>query len=261
MIVYLRSIMFRVWYWYISKIDSDNEVVFMNYGYHDPEANVILDEEDELNRYSIQLYHRLASATNLKDKHIIEVGCGRGGGLAYVKKTFSPAKALGMDLEDRAVKFANKHHPSEGLSFIQGDAHNVPVENSSFDAVLNVESSHRYQDMDKFLSEVSRVLKPDGYFLYTDFRFPSEMDELKKSLKSTEFTLVDEQIINYNVQTALLKDSDRRKNLVEKLLPGFMHKTALNFAGVVDSDTYNQIAAGSWVYYVYIYQKTGFPKA
>jgi len=249
--------MFRIWYWYISRIDADNEIVFMNYGYDDPNENIILDPEDESNRYSIQLYHRLAAATELKDKHILEVGCGRGGGLAYVKKTFSPSIAVGMDLEDKAVKFANKHHISEGLDFVQGDAHSLPFENNSFDAVLNVESSHRYQDMDLFLSEVSRVLKPDGYFLYTDFRFPSEMADLKRSLDLTDFKLIEEQNINANVTGALFKDSLRRKNLVKKLIPRFMQKTALNFAGVIDSDTYNQISAKNWLYYVYIYQKTG----
>jgi ubiquinone/menaquinone biosynthesis C-methylase UbiE len=249
--------MFRVWYWYISRIDADNEIVFMNYGYEDPSQKVKLDEEDESNRYSIQLYHRLASAVDLKNKNIVEVGCGRGGGLSYVTKTFSPSGALGIDLEDRAVKFAGKYHTDDGLSFKQGDAHFLPIESNTYDALLNVESSHRYLDMDQFLSEVSRILKPGGYFLYTDFRFPEEMDPLRKSMNSLDLTLVEEQIINNNVLAALDNDSLRRTDLVKKLIPRFLQKTAINFAGVPGSPTYNQIVSGELVYYVFIYQKNG----
>ena len=253
----LRSLMFRVWYWYISKIDADNEIVFMNYGYEDPDEKIKLEPEDEPNRYSIQLYHRLSSAVNLKNKSIIEVGCGRGGGLAYVAKTFSPSVALGIEIEQKAVDFANRYHKEEALSFVQGDAHSLPLESDKYDALINVESSHRYLDFDKFLSEVSRVLRHDGYFLYTDFRFPAEMAGLKESLGVHDFKLIDEQIINKNVITALQLDTPRRRNLVEKLIPGFLQKTALNFSGAVDSPTYNQILSGELVYYVYIFQKNG----
>lgn len=252
--------MFRVWYWYISRIDADNEIVFMNYGYEDPSQKIKLDKEDESNRYSIQLYHRLASAVDLKNKNIVEIGCGRGGGLSYITKTFSPSAALGIDLEDRAVKFAGKYHTDNGLSFKQGDAHFLPIESNTYDALINVESSHRYLNMDQFLSEVSRVLKDDGYFLYTDFRFPEEMPALRKSLNSLDLKLIDEQIINPNVLAALVNDTERRKNLVEKLIPRFLQKTAINFAGVVDSPTYNQILSGELVYYLYIFQKNGKEK-
>ncbi len=253
----LRSLMFRVWYWYISRIDADNEIVFMNYGYHDPTHHIDLDHKDESNRYSIQLYHRLASSVDLKNKSIVEVGCGRGGGLSYIAKTFMPAGAVGIDLEKRAVNFANKYHNVEGLSFLQGDAHYLPIESSSYDALINVESSHRYLDFKQFLSEVSRVLKHDGYFLFTDFRSPEDMPEMKKSLESLNLKLIDEQQINKNVIASLIQDSPRREMLVEKLIPGFLKKTALNFAGVVDSVTYNQILSGELVYFVYIFQKNG----
>lgn len=251
----VRSLMFRVWYWYISRIDADNEIVFMNYGYHDPSKTVDLDQKDESNRYSIQLYHRLASSVDLKNKSIVEVGCGRGGGLSYVAKTFLPSDALGIDLEKRAVSFANKYHTEDALYFLQGDAHFLPIESNTYDVLLNVESSHRYLDFNQFLSEVSRVLKQDGYFLYTDFRNPEEMQELKESLNSLDMKLIEEEEINHHVVSALIHDTPRRVNLVEKLIPGFLKKTALNFAGVVGSEIYYQILSGELVYYVFVFQK------
>jgi len=249
--------MFKIWYWYISKVDSKAEVTFMNYGYHDSTKKVPLDKCDESNRYSIQLYHRLANAVDLRNKNIVEIGCGRGGGLAYIAKTFSPLNSLGIDIETRAVEFANLHHKQKGLVFKQGDALKIPIESNAFDVLLNVESSHRYLDMHQFVSEVSRVLKHDGYFLYTDFRYPEEIPELKKTLNSFDFKLIEEQKINSNVVMALNNDNERRVNLVKKLSPKFLQKSAQNFAGIVNTTTYNQILSEDLIYFVYIFQKNG----
>ena len=73
----IEEILFKMLYWYISSVDKKREVVFMNYGYHDREEKIELHPEDEVNRYSIQLYHRLAKMTEINDKNIIEIGSGR----------------------------------------------------------------------------------------------------------------------------------------------------------------------------------------
>ena len=251
----IRSLMFRIWYWYINKVDKEADILFMNYGYEDPNMEVSLDEQDEADRYSIQLYHRLASTVDLKSKEIVEIGCGRGGGLAYITKTFSPSGALGIDLDSRAANFGNKHYHLEGLKFMQGDAQNLPLDDNSYDVVINVESSHRYPDFKSFLSEVSRILKPDGYFLFTDFRYHYEMDDFKEAIGSLGLHLLEEININQNVADALKLDSVRREDLVQKLAPKILHKTALNFAGALGSETYNQILSGEYVYFMYIFQK------
>ena len=93
-----RDWLFRIWYWYISNIDKNAEVLFMNFGYSSPDQNVDLDPKDEPNRYSIQLYHQLATAVDLKDKSLLEIGSGRGGGLSYVASNFPLKSAMGVDL-------------------------------------------------------------------------------------------------------------------------------------------------------------------
>ncbi len=85
----LRDWLFRVWYWYVNKIDKNAEVLFMNFGYTDKLPAIKLEALDEGNRYSIQLYHQLVSAIDLKNKDIAEIGCGRGGGLEYITSTLS----------------------------------------------------------------------------------------------------------------------------------------------------------------------------
>lgn len=252
----IREWVFRVWYWYVNNIDKNAEVLFMNYGYSNPDMPVSFDPKDEHNRYSAQLYHLLGSAADLKNKHIAEIGCGRGGGLSYIVNTFSPATALGVDLDKRAAKFCKKHHNLKGLSFVQGDAQNLFfLKDNSVDAVLNVESSHRYPNMDLFLKEVHRILRPGGYFLYTDFRYDWEMPELKQQLAASGMNILKEVMITNNVIEALEADDPRKRILVKKLTPRFIHKIALNFAGTIGSKTYDQFASHKYEYYHFVMQK------
>ena len=250
-----RELMFRIWYWYISNIDKKAEVVFMNYGYSHPDQEVELKPEDEPNRYSIQLYHLLASSVDLKDKSLLEIGCGRGGGLSYVATYFPIRSASGVDLNQRATNFSLKHYNIKGLTFMQGDAQKLEIQNESFDAILNVESSHRYPDMQAFLGEVKRILRPGGHFLYTDFRYDYEMEDLHKQINDLGLKVVNRQIITPHVVKALELDDARRRNLVKKLAPKFLHKIALNFSGAKGSETYNQFASRKYEYFSYILEK------
>jgi len=251
----LREIMYRVWYRFVNNADKNAEILFMNYGYSDKNNEVPMDEQNEPNRYSIQLYHHLTSETEIKNKDIVEIGCGRGGGLSYITENFSPASAMGVDLDTLAVSFCNKHYSLNGLSFLNGNAQNLSLENNICDVVINVESSHRYPDMLSFLKEVKRILRPKGYFLFTDFRFYHEMETVKKQLEMSGMSVLKEKIINKEVVAALALDDERRRNLVKKLVPRILHKIALNFAGAIGSETYNHFVSRKYVYFSYVLQK------
>jgi ubiquinone/menaquinone biosynthesis C-methylase UbiE len=191
-----REMMFKIWYWYVNKVDKNADILFMNYGYSYENQEIQLDKQDELDRYPIQLYHHLASAAEIKNKDIVEIGCGRGGGLFYITKNFSPASVKGIELNKQAVAFCNRYYSSNGLMFLNGDAQNLNMENNSCDVVINVESSHRYPDIKAFLGEVSRILRPDGYFLFTDFRYDYEMEDMRKELELSGMSVLKERFIN-----------------------------------------------------------------
>ena len=255
----IREWIFRVWYWYINKSDKNAEILFMNYGYADTNPAIILEPQDERNRYSIQLYHNLVSAIELKNKDIFEIGCGRGGGLEYIARVYSPNSAMGLDLDKQAIAFCNRHYALKGLSFFHGDAQNIPLENNSCDVVINVESSHRYLDMKLFLMEVYRIVRPGGYFLFTDFRYDFEIPLLQKELQSFGMSMIKEEFITNQIVTALELDDGRRRTLVENLTPRFLHKTALDFAGSIGSETYNKFVSRKYVYFNHIFQKNSQP--
>ncbi|MFW5707075.1 MAG: class I SAM-dependent methyltransferase [Bacteroidota bacterium] len=252
---YLRELFFRNWYWYISKIDRKSEVLLMNFGYHDPNHPIELSEDDNKDRFSTQLYHQLVSRVDVSGKSICEIGSGRGGGLAYVHKRFKPASSVGIDLNRRAVNFCNSYYRLPGMRFLQGNAHAIPLEKETLDFVLNVESSHRYDHFNVFLSQVYRVLKKEGYLLLTDFRYAYDMEAMKSDIDASGLEILHYEEINYQVINALKADDARRKDLVKRLIPGVLRKTAKSFAGAVGSETYNMFADGRYVYFVYILRK------
>ncbi len=248
--------MFRMWYWYVQYLDKNAEVLFMNYGYNNPDKALDVDPAYEKNKFNVQLYHLLASDVDIKDKVILEVGSGRGGGLSYIAKNFAPAKALGIDLNKSAADFCNNYYKMKGLSFKQGDAQNLPfLKDNSFDVILNVESSHRYPRIHNFLKEVYRLLRPSGYFLYTDFRPDQKFPELKQQLAASGLVILKEDVITEYVVNALEEDDKRKRMLVKKLAPAGVRQIALNFAATKGTQTYNKFVKNLWGYYHFVLQK------
>jgi ubiquinone/menaquinone biosynthesis C-methylase UbiE len=204
---------------------------------------------------SFQLYHHLANEVDLQHLSVLEVGSGRGGGASMIKKYHRPSQMVGLDYSGIAVKLCNRNHAMEGLSFVRGDAENLPFTKESFDAVINVESSHCYESMDRFLSEVKKVLKPGGHFLITDFRYMHEMNELETQINNCGMKVLKKSDITTNVIKALDEDHDRRMSEISKSVPKPFIKQFREFAGVKNSVIYKQFESGYSVYFSYILQK------
>src|SRR2546427_8923559 len=181
-----RRLMMRTWYETLVMLDRECDITFMNYGYSglDPDASEItLDDREQANRYCIQLYHHVAAAIDLSGKDVVEVGSGRGGGASYIARYLRPRSMKGIDFSKKAIEFCRKYYAVDGLSFLQGDAENLPLADISVDVIINLESSHCYGSLTKFLSEVYRVLRPDGHFLFSDHRDYDKVSWLREQLK------------------------------------------------------------------------------
>lgn len=251
----LKNSLYRILYWYISTVDKNAEVTFMNYGYSTDHIKIKLDENDEKNRYSAQLYDFVAKGVDIEGKDILEVGCGRGGGLSYINRYLLPNSATGIDLSKKGIDFCRQYYSNEGLEFLHGNAQNLNFHDNAFDVVLNIESSHRYDQMEKFLAEVYRVLKPGGFFLFADFRHENELEELTMQLENSNFQLIKVETITPNVLEALKYSSPERENLIHKLVPKFFYSMVGNFAATEGTPSYNKFATHEFEYLFYIFMK------
>lgn len=245
----------RTWYESLVFLDRNKQITFMNYGYSelDPVGNRLpLNDEENLNRYAIQLYHHVSTAVDLRDKEVVEIGSGRGGGAAYVSSNLKPKSMIGIDISKNAVDFCNKYYSNDGLSFSRGDAEHIPLDANSVDVVINVESSHCYGSMGRFLNEVQRVLRPDGYFLFADHRDEDQLPILRQQLHEGSFEKVKEEDITANVVRALELDNDRKKALIRDSCPRLLRREAEEFAGIIGTRAFQSFKSGHSRYFGFV---------
>lgn len=254
----LRRAIWKGVYNHLARSLSHQDWTFMNYGYAPAEGEPVveLSPSDEPDRYSIQLYRHVAGAVDLRGRDVLEVGSGRGGGAAYVHRALGPKTMTGIDFSREAVALCKKRHVQDGLTFMEGSAGAIPFPDASFDAVINVESSHCYGPLEGFLSEVNRVLRPGGHFLFADFRSREVVEDLRTDLKASGLGLVSETVITPNVFRALELDNHRRRGLIDERLGATLRSKAFDrFAAMEGSGMYEKFRTGAKEYLSVVMQK------
>ncbi len=253
-----RRMLSKFWYQYVSNKFQDEPVVFMNLGYahvKPGDKSLELHEEDEPNRISAQFYHHVASGIDLRGLDVLEVGCGRGGGASFVMRYHRPKSLLGIDLAKNAILFCTEHHIVDGLRFMQGNAEDLQVDDCSMDVVINIESSHCYGNMERFVSEVFRVLRPWGHLLLADHGDKARMDGVRELFLLSGFEIVKEEKINDNVIRALDLENDKRLDLIRRFAPWVSRSFSKQFAGVKGSRIYRALTSGEEIYINYVLRK------
>ena len=146
---------------------------------------------------------------DLNGKQVLEVSCGHGGGASHLVRTLRPASYTGLDFNADGIALCRKRHILPGLDFVHGNAESLPFADQSFDAVINVEASHAYPQLPRFLAEVVRVLRPGGHFLYADLRGRTEFSSWETALVDTQMRQVSARVINAEVLRGMEKNSQR----------------------------------------------------
>jgi len=115
---------------------------------------------------------------------VLEVGPGPGYlGLEWLKKT-SGTTLCGLEISENMIQVAEKNAAQYGLkdrvSYILGNAGEMPFGDSTFDAVFSASSLHEWDQPQKIFAEIDRVLKSGGRYFISDFR--RDMNPLVKAL-------------------------------------------------------------------------------
>lgn len=240
----------------LSRRLSRDDVVFLNFGYEeDPPMSLPLAASDEPNRYCIQLYHRTATQADLGGRRVLEVGCGHGGGASYLTRTLHPASYTGLDLNQTGIAFCRKRHTVPGLDFVHGDAQDLPFPDESFDAVVNIESSANYASLSRFFSEVARVLRPDGHFLYAAVYGSQGIADWEAALAGAPLRTVSQRVINAEVIRGIEKTSPQWLDLANRHAPPLLGGVARNVMGGALAGTCRELQNGSDSYRIYLLEK------
>lgn len=113
---------------------------------------------------ALEHLHRYALASEfVKGKRVLDIASGEGYGSEMLSR--AAASVVGVDLDPGAVEHAQKKYGKENLSFKKGNCEQIPLSDHSVDVVVSFETIEHLTNHEKMLSEVKRVLTPDGILI------------------------------------------------------------------------------------------------
>jgi len=113
---------------------------------------------------------------------ILDTACGAGVGLVRLAEAFPSSTLVGADGDAYSLKLAAERLGRHGLEDRVELVHR-PLEEldreEEFDLVTNNISMHECRDIERVTGNINRALKPDGYFVISDFPFPDTDQALR----------------------------------------------------------------------------------
>jgi demethylmenaquinone methyltransferase/2-methoxy-6-polyprenyl-1,4-benzoquinol methylase len=137
---------------------------------------------DNLNRvisFGIDIKWRkkvLKMVADTNPKNILDIATGTGD-LAILMSNTSAEKIIGLDISDGMLEVGRQKIDSKKLSnkieMVLGDSEKMPYQDNSFDAITVAFGVRNFENLDKGLSEINRVLKPNGIFVILETSNPT----------------------------------------------------------------------------------------
>ncbi len=112
----------------------------------------------------------------IENPEILDVATGTGD-LAIAALKLNPKRIVGLDLSPEMLKVGEekvqRKNLSHIISMVEGDSENLPFKEGEFDAVTVAFGVRNFENLNKGLCEINRVLKKGGRFMVLEFSNPS----------------------------------------------------------------------------------------
>ena len=120
----------------------------------------------------------LATIIEHHPESILDIATGTGDlAIKFAEKT-SATKIIGLDLSEGMLSIARKKVADTELKyiieFIKGDSEALPFNNNMFDAITVSFGIRNFENLEKGLSEILRVIKPNGLFIILETSVPTK---------------------------------------------------------------------------------------
>ncbi len=116
---------------------------------------------------------------------VLDLGSGGGADVLISARRVGPAgRAIGLDMTDEMLELARANAAEAGVSnveFVRGYIEDIPLTDGSVDVVISNCVINLAADKRKVLTEVARVLRPDGRLAVSDVIADPGMDDATRA--------------------------------------------------------------------------------
>lgn len=151
-------------------------------------------------RAAERMSHRVTEAAGVRNgQRILDVGCGFGGTVAGLDERLDDVELFGLNIDPRQIERARttiNPRPRNVVSFVEGDACEMPFDDASFDVVLALECAFHFPSRARFFEEAARVLRPGGSLAICDI-VPSERGVALLAMKDLLFSGYVERMVGH----------------------------------------------------------------
>ena len=110
-------------------------------------------------------------------KQILDIATGTGD-LALMMTELNPDRIVGLDISEGMLEVGRtkvvKANLSDKIKMVVGDSENIPFDDNTFDAITVSFGVRNFENLDKGLQEILRVLKPEGKFVVLETSNPTK---------------------------------------------------------------------------------------
>src|SRR5690348_13912994 len=139
---------------------------------YDTQVEVLLNgTANAMRRQALPQRHELFAGRDQHQLRLLDIGCGTGRFLDFVKQAWPRLKIVGLDMSDPYIRHAKRHLAQRArTSFVVGKAEAIPLPDSSQDAVTSTYLFHELPPKVRrsVLGECARVLRPCGRLIILD---------------------------------------------------------------------------------------------
>jgi len=104
----------------------------------------------------------------LHNQRVLEVGAGECSYLKYFLQRTTPSIYVAQDIFNERLQPAQKFGNYPGVEFIASDVLHLPFHDESFDLCMAFGLLHHIPNLQDAFSEIARVLKVGGKFIFRD---------------------------------------------------------------------------------------------
>jgi len=139
---------------------------------------------DFLNRFlsgGTDIYWRKKAIAELQQSNpqiILDAATGTADMAIMMTKHLNPARIIGIDISDGMLEIGRKKieklHLNDRISLQLADSESIPFPNDHFDAITIAFGVRNFENLEKGIGEMLRVLKPSGKLVVLEFSKPKQ---------------------------------------------------------------------------------------